>query len=813
MYDRSIDINKQLVAISEAIDYYIANGGAASTDLQVIEHWMKNHFEKLQMRNLKNSFSKSLESAGHNPFRDGIIVFDRAFRVLHFSGPLNYFSKSISNQDAHLTLLDLIAKNDHEKFLKEFGNINFDTDNHTIDLLIETGTGLTNPCEFEVDTQTSNRVRNRFVAYLKFNYNVERQLADYQSIMLDNLPGMDIYLFDKEYRFKMAGGKEKTRFGLNNNDFVGKTLFEVLDKKTRRIMFPFYSKALSGQKTEGEARFRDEMYYVNAAPIKDNNGQTIAGVAMVQNITKDKELEKQLEKAKEDAQKANRAKSIFIANMSHEIRTPLSAIIGFTEQLEKIAINEDQKEYINFIKKASDHLLHLVTEVVFLFKLGMGKVYIEKVPFLLLDLIEELENIFLRQASEKQLKFELEMDPNLPEVLIGDPYRLRQILMNLLVNAVKYTPIGQVKLTCRIKEKSQNNYLLRFEVEDTGAGISEEDLPYIFDYFEQGNFQHKDTKDGAGLGLGICQRLVLLLNGEITVDSKLNSGSKFSVELPFLEGGHKELIVKEKQFNPEEQHLTGKKILLADDDEHNLLLAKMMLSNWKTNYFLANNGEEALNMLQKEKFDLLLLDVNMPKMSGIEVIREIRGNKQNPNHKSPALTITANAMKKDINLSMDAGFDDYLIKPFREIELYNKICNILFGDNLPNRQPEEHNAVQQETTETDEFLVEELEATASGDHHFFNMMIDNFIDSARQLVIDFHQNLLAENWKTIGEKAHKAIPSFKFFAMNNLGKKLEHIEDLALRHHNYGPLPKIVQETTEQIEKAIDIAKTKKKDL
>ena len=809
MQHKNQGLNNHFNEISKTIDQYIEDNEQFSPDLNGIEHWLKNQFEKIRDQKLKQSHIIKEHIINENPIQDGIIIFDKSFSIHHYSGSLTNFTLSSSKQHANFNLLDFVDKSDHANLKSAILDAKNYCNNIAMDIQFITGTGIKNKCLMEFDFASSNVDNNRFVAILNFHEIHPQQLTDYQSIMFENLPGMDIYLFDRDYRYIIAGGKEKKRFNLSNNDFIGKTLFEVLDKSTQRKLFPFYNKSINGESTEGEVRYNNDVYYIMSIPVKDHMNNTVAGMLISQNVTNDKLVEEQLKKGKEEAQKANNAKSIFIANLSHEIRTPLTAIIGFTEQIEKTKLSAEQSKYISLIQKASDQLLYLVTEVVFLFKLGLGKVYIEKTPFSLTELLDELNNLFLRQAAEKNIHFIIKKDEEFPSLLIGDPYRLRQILTNLLVNAIKYTDNGQVTLTCKLKKDYKRKVELIFEVADTGVGISKIDLPYIFNVFEQGNNRTNKISGGAGLGLGICHQLVTLLKGDISVKSKLKVGSTFKVFLPFEKALGTHVIKHKNKFEIDNEYLINKKILFADDDEHNLLLAGTILKNWKTDYILVENGKQAIDELKKTKFDVILLDINMPVKNGIDVIKSIRSDVNGINYKTPALSITANAIKSDIHKYLKEGFDDYLIKPFREAGLYNKLCNILGME--PTKHPKKKSLKQQAKIRTsDVFNTTELLKTARSDQEFFNMMIDNFITNANTLVDNFEKNTVVGGWTEIGERAHKAIPSFKYFELNKLAANFEYIEDLALRDKNYDELPEIIKHTISLVHNAIQQAETVK---
>jgi len=803
------ELNRQLIDISKLINNYLTDRDHYAPLLDDVENWLKTQFERLRVQKLKDS--KAIIRHGKNGSLrdDAIFIFDSSMKIIHYSGPKNYFTGSSFNQDVSLTLFDFIDEAEHGKLIDMISMAKQDQKNASVEVHVKTGTGMLNKCILSIDMAAGNIQCDRYVACMKLPENVEYQLSEYQSIIFDNLPGMDVYLFDRDYRYIVAAGKEKEKFQLTNSDLIGKTMFEIYDKKSQRSFFPFYNKAINGESTEGEIRYRGDVYYMVATPVKDYENNTVAGILISQNVTNDKLLEEQLKRGKDEAQRADKAKSIFIANISHEIRTPLSAIMGFSEQLEKTELSPKQARYLSLIKKASDHLLYLVTEIVFLFKIGMGKVYLEKRPFSPYELIGELNDQFLSQAAEKKLQFLVEESKDIPKVLIGDQFRLRQILMNLLVNAIKYTDNGTVKLTCRVKKEYKKKVKLVFKVSDTGVGISNDDLPKIFNVFEQGEKLTINIRSGAGLGLGICHRLVELLGGEITVKSKLNMGTTFTVVLPFEKATEDILVQGKKQFNIADEYLAGKKILMADDDEHNLLLAGMILKSWKTDHVLVKNGEDALHELRTKKFDLVLLDIHMPMMDGVEVIRAVRSERAGLNSKILALAVTANALKSDIHKYLKAGFDDYLIKPFREAELYNKLCNVLGFEPLEEVMKEGQDNAGEEAT--DDFNTSELLNTANGDMEFFNTMINNFINNSNVLKDVFEINLRSGNWEEIGEKAHKAIPSFKYFGLTGIASRLGSIEDLALRQKKYQDLPVVVTETISRINMVMNQAALLKK--
>lgn len=808
MADINNNFKAALQSVSSIIDSFLDKKEQDEETLTFIEQWLSSHLNKIRVIKLEHVQIIGNQEADPNLRKDGILVINANGEIINNPGFHNYFTE-YSNLSEKLNLTDMIEEESRHNFKSALLEALSENKNGKVEVLLKTSSNKKSKCLFEFDVTTSNIQNNRIVVYYSFVDLLNIQSFDFRSIVLDNLPGMDVFLFDRDYRYILAGGKEKQKNKLTNSDFIGKQLFEVYNKQIQRRFFPFYNKAINGEFTEGEVRYSNDIYYVAAAPIKNNTGETIAGILISQNVTKDKLLEESLIKSKEQAQRADKAKSIFLANMSHEIRTPLNSIIGFSEQLKKTNLNEEQVNLINLINNSSEHLLYLVNEIVFLFKLGMDKVYIEKTNFSIKDLLVEINNIFKKQSAEKKLDFIMETDDQLPEILTGDPFRLRQILMNLLVNAFKYTDRGQVKFIVKVERQTNKTVEILFEVSDTGIGIAEKDLAYIFDVFEQGNKRTEKIRGGAGLGLGICKKLVTLFKGEITVTSKINKGSTFSVRMPLEKSNTKKIEAPEKKYNIADYLLKGKKILLADDDSHNSLLAKMILNEWKTDFMLVKDGGQASTEIAKSKFDIILLDIHMPVKSGVEVIKQLR-TKENINQFTPVVALTANALKRDINRYLKAGFNDYIIKPFKEAELYNKLCNMLQIENTTSENSKENNNVTEEIFIADVFNVQELQKTANGDNQFYNMMIDNFCTNANELINSFRANLENKNWVTIGEKAHKAIPSFKFFKLMNMAELLTKIENQILRQKNFKNLNEIINRAIHQIQEIIENAQSAK---
>lgn len=752
-----------------------------------------------------------LEASGETPEsytqtirQDAVLIYNENFEIVRLAGTFeNIFGK---REFDVLPLLKNFFEPEQFSLLTEKTEALHQTNTpQRFDTEIISSNNILLPVNMLLEKVNIGDGPKMVAAGLQFYEQTPSDLKDYQDILIENLPDIDVYLFDTGFRHVLAGGREKEKLNLNNADFTGRTLFEVYDEKTQKRLYPFYKNALEGKVSEGEVRIKNHIYFVSATPVYNFRNEVVGGALIAQNVTKEKEIERNLINAKKEAEEADKAKSIFLANMSHEIRTPLNAIIGFTGLLEKTELSPKQRKFSQLINQSSEHLLSVVNEILFLFKLGMGKVFIEKVPFNVYELIQNVHGSLLFSAEDKQLDFTFEIKPGVPEILIGDPYRIKQILINLASNAIKFTDEGEVTILLSTEKKNRKKAHLRFDVEDTGIGISKEELRTIFDEFAQSNLKTERTRNGAGLGLTITRKLVELFKGRLHVESELNKGSRFSVVIPFEIPQTAEKIQPEKEYEIKSNLLAGKRILYADDDENNILLAEYILTEWDTDYEIAYNGAEAMEYLLKEKFDVVLLDIHMPEMSGDDVVKEIRKT-DNPNQQTKMLAVTANILESDIKRYMQSGFNGHILKPFREEKLYSKICNLLHLKHHENSVLQVVSNKKPEGSKPENrfnFDTSMLEESARGNTAFFNKMLGVFIENAEQTANSFADALKENNWSEIGEKAHKAIPSFKYFGLQKQVDVLSKIESLALREKKYDKIPALVNQSIDDINELI----------
>ncbi|MFV8323077.1 ATP-binding protein [Flavobacterium sp. LS2R12] len=410
-----------------------------------------------------------------------------------------------------------------------------------------------------------------------------------------------------------------------------------------------------------------------AVPVKDENGKIKVWIGSTTDIHDQKEAKSKAETAQVAAEDAMQAKQQFLSNMSHEIRTPMNAIIGFTNVLLKSKLDQSQEDYLTAIKDSGDALLVLINDILDLAKVDAGKMTFEQTPFNLADSLSSMLQLFDMKIKEKNLELVKQFDTAIPEIIMGDSIRLRQIILNLISNAVKFTSAGKITICVSLLKQDAEEITIEFTITDTGIGIHKTKLEHIFDDFGQATYENSRLYGGTGLGLTIVKKLIEQQGGTIRVESELGKGSAFSFQLNFAKTNQKIEHESEPVSNIQSE-VKKINILVAEDMPLNQLLIKIILADFGFEVDIADNGKIAIEKLEQKKYDLVLMDLQMPEMNGFDATAYVRNIMKS---NIPIIALTADVTSVDLEKAQAMGMNDYVSKPVDEQLLYSKIIKVL----------------------------------------------------------------------------------------------------------------------------------------
>ena len=531
---------------------------------------------------------------------------------------------------------------------------------------------------------------------------------------------------------------------------------------------------------------KDGSYFpalLNVNQISFDEGTSSIYRASVLDITDRKKYEKVLLEGKEKAEEATRAKAEFLSTISHEIRTPLNAIAGIGNLIQKTSLDDLQKEYARILKLSSSNLLELVNNLLDLSKLEAEKVTLEERNFSLNQLLEVLLHSFRVRAQEKKIELKMDLPENLPDNLLGDPIKLNQILTNLLGNAIKFTKNGYVRLKIDKIEQSDKQVKLQFTVSDSGIGIPQDKLKIIFQEFSQASYDVNLEYGGTGLGLTISQKLLQMHGSELHVSSKEGKGSDFSFALKFKISEEISPARNEKSQLTKSLAAFGARVLVVDDNSVNLFITSQFLEDWGLAHEIVDSGEAAIDAVKISSFDIVLMDLHMPKMDGYKASAAIR---QMKTESQPVIIALSASGRGDVNLKMKrAGINAYVPKPFNPAELQEVMLNFLNGhngDTLPTK--EEFIAldiVQKNIAEkgkkTASVSIEKYLQLANGNPEVFEKLINNSLMSINKLRKDFYSSIFNEKGKKLDELIHKNTMSLHYLETHRLNDLLEEFKE------------------------------------
>ncbi len=541
----------------------------------------------------------------------------------------------------------------------------------------------------------------------------------------------------------------------------------------------------------------------NGSIYRDEKGNVEGIVIVARDVTEQKKAAKELteaimfaematmiaEEAKLKAEKdrliaedAMKAKQQFLSNMSHEIRTPMNAIIGFTKVVLKTDLTEKQKKYLRAIKISGDALIVLINDILDLSKVDAGKMVFEQIPFRMASSISTMLHLFETKTHEKNLKLIKIYDHRIPDVLVGDPVRLNQIILNLVGNAVKFTSKGKITLSTKLLDEDEHKVTVEFSVTDTGIGIPDSKRETIFENFQQASSGTSRMYGGTGLGLAIVKQLVELQEGSISVTSKINEGTTFSFILSFQKTkADTELEIDLAEYDTE---VSNVKVLVVEDISLNQLLMRTLLDDFGFECDIADNGRIAIEKMQTTKYDLILMDLHMPEMNGFEATDYIRNSM---NCDIPIIALTADVTTVDLAKCKAIGMDDYIAKPIDERLLYRKMLGLIKKSNIVEEPDltELNDSAKIKCTN-----LKYLNTRTKSNRVLMAEMISLYLEQTPILICNMKQSLAKKDWEALHAAVHKMIPSFSIVGI----------------HSDYEEIAKKIQEFASTMQQTEDIS-------
>lgn len=503
-------------------------------------------------------------------------------------------------------------------------------------------------------------------------------------------------------------------------------------------------------------------------------------------------------KDKEVAERTADLKQQFLANMSHEIRTPMNAIVGMSRLLKEKDHLPHQEKYLNAILSSSNNLLVIINDILDLSKLEAGKIEIEKIPFSLREAVTNVYEMLRIKATEKSLEFHTEVEEAIADVIIGDPTRLTQILINLVGNSIKFTETGSVKIQVRIRKVENDFLLLKFDVIDTGIGISQDYVNNLFEKFTQAGSDTARKYGGTGLGLSISKQLVDLMGGSISVKSSIGHGTTFTFEIPFAISANQTLegIQKFEVDASDKNMLNHLHVLLVEDNEFNQILAVDTLKDLapNINIDIANNGKIAIEKAQHTLYDIILMDIQMPEMNGVQATKHIRSAMHSPYCDVKIMAMTANVMKEDIQQYLAVGMDEYVSKPFNTEILVHKMTSLL-GDKFKDLLPAETiiNEVlkpQDIGTVTD---LTFLQTFTKGDLVKQKKYIQLFLSNAPESLQHANDALAKQDYESVKINVHSLKSQMNYMGVKEEKSGVQATEKASLNESMRAQLPEMLK--------------------
>jgi signal transduction histidine kinase/DNA-binding response OmpR family regulator len=521
-------------------------------------------------------------------------------------------------------------------------------------------------------------------------------------------------------------------------------------------------------------------------------------------ITRSNIYKQRLEESKKKTEELARIKENFLSNMSHEIRTPLNAIVGFTELLIKTTLAPVQEQYVGSVKRSSEHLLSVVNDILDFSKIEAGKLRIENTGYRLDELIDDITASMRQAAESKQITLQSSVQPAIKgQIFLGDPFRMKQVLLNLVSNAIKFTNQGQVEVKCSLSPSEDGKNMIRIDVTDTGIGIPANKIKTIFEEFSQADTSITRQYGGTGLGLAICKKLAGLLQGSITASSTPKKGSTFSFRVLCSKGTEKDLPAAKQVgvLDREKLFFENRYVLIADDDDMNRLLLKTILLGYRMKVDEAEDGQKAFQLASTRSYDIILTDIHMPELSGVNMVRQLRALSQKHLAEVPVIALTANIVKEDLLQYMEAGFTNYVLKPYSEQDLTEKMTAALHTS-TPAKSEEYSDSLVSPPSRI--YNLDELNRLTKGNKMLAYKMIESFAENTRANLAYMKDEATLGNWEHIGKIALKMGPSCLKFGLENVHALLQEIERNARNKNTNHFIPDLIARVEQMISPVLE---------
>ena len=622
--------------------------------------------------------------------------------------------------------------------------------------------GIVAICKTKIDDGTVIDGNDYFATFLGFN-NINEVIESGISI--------NDYYIDSEQRYEL---KEILKQNKRVNDY--KITLNINGRKIIVVISSFYN--------EGEGMVNT---IINDITEKENILLSL------------KENEERLIKLNKQAENTNKAKSTFLANMSHEFRTPMNSILGMTELILKTDLSKKQFSFINVITKSAENLLVIINDILDFSKIESGELVFENISFRIKDILADVVNSTFYRAKQKKIELICNYLSYGGDgyILKGDSVRLNQILLNLVDNAVKFTEKGKVEIKIEDIGKTDKTIKLRISIEDTGIGIEDDKINEILNSFTQGDISTSRKYGGTGLGLTISKHLIEMFGGKLYISSEYGVGSVFSFDIEFEKGTQTELVaLKGNEIEYSSNLQKNIKILLAEDEPFNQIVVKSMVEEWGFDIEIAENGNKALELLSKKHFDIVLMDIQMPELDGLETTRIIRNEFKSPINVIPIIAVTANAYTEDHKLFYEIGINEVISKPFKSQILFDKIVSTL------ENKVEVKLSTEIDNGDTDKiYNLNVVKKLTKGNNELLIKMLTVFKEKSVLEMKEIIDAVYDEDWEHVALVVHKLKPSIAYLGMSDIEDKMNFIIKWGRENSNHHKIKMYAEFINEVLQK------------